>query len=210
MTNKDFTILGYSGHAYVVIEAALNLHLNVVGYCELKETVKNPYNLVYKGDESDTDADIWQSDSAILLGVGNNVIRTKLGIQVLQTALELPEIIHPDANVSTYAKIGEGSFVARGASINPFVKIGRFAIVNTGAIIDHECTIHEGVHIAPGTVLAGNVSVGRNTFIGANAVVKQGVSIGEHCIIGAGSVVLKDIHDHQTYVGNPAMLIDRR
>lgn len=208
MQNKDYIVLGYSGHAYVVIEAAFNLHLSVIGYCNPKEVEYNPFNLVYKGDESDSNADIWRTDYGILLGIGNNNIRTKLGIQVLNSGLSLPAVIHPDANVSAYSKIGYGSFVARGAAINPFATIGRFAVINTSAVIDHECVIHEGVHIAPGAILAGNVTVGRSSFVGANATIKQGVTIGEHCIIGAGSVVLKDVQDHQTYVGNPARLIN--
>lgn len=209
MNHKDYTILGYSGHAYVVIEAALNLKLNLRGYCNPEEVKNNPFKLVYRGDESDSEAPIWRSDDVILLGIGNNDIRAKLGVEVLQRGLLLDEIIHPDANVSKYSSLGVGSFVARGACINPMVRIGRFVIVNTSAVIDHECSIADGVHIAPGAVLAGNVKVGRNTFIGANSVIKQGVSIGEHCIIGAGSVVLKDVQDHQTCVGNPARLIKR-
>lgn len=207
--NRDYIIFGYSGHAFVVIEAAFSLHLSVVGYCSPKEMDKNPFNLHYKGDESDTSSSVWHAKEGILLGIGNNHIRTKLGIQVLQAGLLLPAIAHPDANISTYSKIDKGSFVARGASINPFVKIARFVIINTSAVIDHECIIHEGAHIGPGAVLAGNVVVGRGSFIGANAVIKQGVRIGEHCIIGAGSVVLRDVHDNQTYVGNPARLITK-
>ena len=44
-------ILGYSGHAYVVTEAALNAGLRIVGYADYRQAERNPYNLNYMGYE---------------------------------------------------------------------------------------------------------------------------------------------------------------
>lgn len=47
--------------------------------------------------------------------------------------------------------------------------------------------------------------IGNNVSIYANAVVFGGITIGDNVNIGAGAVVNKDVPDHCTAVGNPAV-----
>ena len=201
-------LLGYSGHGYVVAEAAILTGIELIGYAESKELEQNPYGLAFLGDETKERFD-WEVCNKYILAVGANTIRTKIANRVLEMGGKCLSVIHPDASLAKNVQIGEGSFVARNVSVNPLVQIGDNVILNTSCTIDHECQINANVHIAPGAVLAGNVCVGEGSFIGANSVIREGVKIGKNVVIGAGSVILADVSDDQVVVGNPAKQINR-
>lgn len=199
--NKN-AIVGYSGHAYVILDAARYSDIEVIGYFDMRKKDFNPFGLDYLGYESMVNNDNVQS-LGFILGIGDNTIRHKIYSDLNAHKCHLSGVVHPKAHVSTLATIGKGVFISAGAMINAFAKVGDAVIINTGAVVEHECVVSEGAHIAPGAVLTGGVHVGRRSLVGANAVVKQGVRIGDDVIVGAGAVVLNDVADSQTVVGNP-------
>jgi sugar O-acyltransferase (sialic acid O-acetyltransferase NeuD family) len=200
-------IIGYSGHGFVVVDAALMAGLSLEFYCERFETERNPFKLKYLGFDGDKDFIGWKEDYKFILGVGDNQIRNAIALRALANKKELLNVVHPGALISSHVKMGMGNFISKHAAVNPLASFGDFCILNTGCIVEHECKIGNAVHIAPGAVLAGNVEVGDFSFIGANSVIKQGVKIGSNVIIGAGSVILKDVADHKKIVGNPGRMI---
>lgn len=200
-------IIGYSGHSYVVIDAAEKAGLNVEAYTEKEELTHNPFKLGYFGFENDENFDGWKKGNEFILGIGDNRIRDRV-TELIATKKEiLRSVIHPSANIGSQVEIDAGTFIAAGAMINPLVEIGKSVIINTGAIVEHECQIGNSVHIAPGAVLAGNVKVGDRSFVGANAVIKEGVEIGKNVIIGAGTVVLNNVQSESKVVGNPGKVL---
>jgi sugar O-acyltransferase (sialic acid O-acetyltransferase NeuD family) len=202
---KPVAIVGYSGHAYVIIDIFLNAGRLVTAYCDQEQKSSNPYHLAYLGKESEVINKLKKFD--YFACVGHNGIREKIHTQLSQFLGNPINAIHPSAVISGSVKMGDGVMIAANATINPMAEIGRGVICNTGSSIDHECIIDDFCHIAPNAVLCGNVTIGRSTFIGANSVIKQGISIGNNVTIGAGTVVVKDIPDGATVVGNPAKLI---
>ena len=195
-------IIGYSGHAYVVIDIFLNAGRLVTAYCDSEEKSLNPYHLSYLGKETEIFHKLKRFD--FFACVGHNGIREKIHTFLSKHLGDPINAIHPSAVVSASVKMGEGIMIAANATINPLAEIGKGVICNTSTSIDHECIIGDFTHIAPGAVLCGNVKVGRSSFIGANSVIRQGITIGNNVIIGAGTVVVKDIPDNSTVVGNPA------
>jgi len=206
-SNKEIVLVGYSGHGFVVAEAAICSGLNLKFYCEKKAPSLNPFELSFIGFEGDNNFTGWDNDYEFILGIGDNNLREKTGQLILQKNKNIVSVIHPDARVSKNINMGVGVFIARNGSVNPLAEIKDFAILNTGCIVEHECKIGKAAHIAPGAVLAGNVSIGNRTFVGANSVIKQGIVIGDDVIIGAGSVVLRDVPNNSKIAGNPAKTI---
>jgi sugar O-acyltransferase (sialic acid O-acetyltransferase NeuD family) len=202
---KNVAVIGYSGHAYVAIEALKLSGQSIFGYVQKEKTNLNPYNITYLGSEDDFNVLKTLKGKSFFTAIGNNSIRRKVTEYLLENELELTTAIHPKANLSPMAKIEAGVLICQGSSVNPLALIKKGTIINTGAIIEHECYIDEYVHIAPGATIAGNVSIGANSFIGANSVIKQGLKIGSNVTIGAGSVVIKNIPDNETWFGNPAI-----
>ncbi len=207
MCAKPIILIGYSGHGFVIADAALENQLNIIGYTERAISSSNPFHLKYIGNESDSDFVGWSLEVDFLIGVGDNSIREKIFKLVSSKGKNLHTLIHAFSSVSRYSELGTGVFVNRNVSINAFAKIGNNVVLNTGCIIEHECVIGNSAQIASGAVLAGNVEIGERTFIGANSIIKQGVKIGKDVLVGAGSVVLKDIPSGKRIVGNPTRFI---
>jgi len=204
---KKAVVIGYSGHAYVLIDVLREVGYTVAGYFEREEKSFNPYNLPYLGQEEDPQSLAGFLGKAAFVGIGNNLIRSKVFGTLNANNILTPSVVHPSSVISESVTLGIATLVMPGAIVNSLSKIGKGVICNTSSVVEHECIIADFVHIAPGAVLAGNVSVGENSFIGANAVVKEGVKIGANAIIGAGSVILKDVADGVIIAGNPAKRI---
>lgn len=200
-------IVGYSGHSYVVLDAARESGLNVEAYTESKELSLNPYDLEYLGLETDYNFKGWGKSFEFILGIGDNKIREKITQLIISKNESLLSVIHPSAKLGKLVDVGNGTFIGAGVMVNSFVEIGKSVIINTGAIVEHECQIGNYVHVAPGAVLTGKVEVGDRSFIGANSVIKEGLKIGENVIIGAGTVVLKDVESNCKIAGNPGKVI---
>lgn len=204
---KQAVVIGYSGHAYVVIEVLKAIGYTVSGYFEREKKLANPYNLIYFGQEEDPESLAAFSSKSAFIGIGNNFIRSNVFRTLEGNNIFMPSVVHPSSIISESAILGVATLIMPGVIINALTKIGNGVICNTSSIIEHECTLSDFVHVAPGAVLSGNVSVGENSFIGANTVVKEGVKIGTDVVIGAGSVVLDDVADGVIIAGNPAKKI---
>ena len=203
MLDKKITLVGYSGHAYVIAESAIEVGLDLEYYLNKDRVKYNPFKLRYLGYERNEGFDGWKQYDFIL-GIGNNLLRSNAAELISSRGGKLLKVIHADSSISTNTNFSDGVFISRNVSVNPFVQIGAYSILNTGCIVEHNCLVGESCHIAPGATLCGNVRIGDYSFIGANAVIKEGIKIGDNVIIGAGAVVINDIADNETVVGNPA------
>jgi sugar O-acyltransferase (sialic acid O-acetyltransferase NeuD family) len=201
--NKVF-IIGYSGHAYVVLDSILEQGLSVGGYFAKDYNVADPYKLEFFGDERADEVSQILNKNWVFPCIGDNAIREKVVNFIRRKGFQQLAVIDKTALVSSKATIGLSSYIGKNTVINSLAKIGEGVIINTGAIIEHECVIGDFSHVAPNATLAGTVTLGKNVFFGVGAVAKQGISIGDNCIIGAGSVVISDIPANEVWVGNPA------
>ena len=171
-------ILGYSGHAYVVLDVALSNGMLIEGYFDLEPAQRNPYNIEFCGSERDGELSKIVGGGYVFPAIGSNFIREKVTKYIEVHKLKDILLIDSSARVSKSAIIQNSTLVAPKAVVNSMAKIGKGCILNTGAIVEHECVLYDFVHVAPGAVLAGNVKVGKKAVIGANATVREGGSIG--------------------------------
>ena len=207
MLDINNVVIGYGGHALVVIESYLSNGGRLGYYTDNIEKASNPFNLIYLGSESDIDFKGWQMPVNFILGIGDNRLRENVANLILNQRKNIENVIDSNSIVSKSVSLGHGLFISKGVLVNALSKIGNFVILNTGCIIEHECEIDTAVHIAPGAVLAGNVKIGKRSFIGANSVIKQGVEVGDDVVIGAGSVIINNISSNTKIAGNPGRII---
>ncbi len=207
MLDNRVILIGYSGHAYVVVDIAIENQYKIIGYAEKSMVQNDPFNLVYAGYEKEYNFFENKEDVGFLIGIGDNYIRERIYNLITSKNADIKTLISNTASISQSVKVNKGTFINKNVSINALAIVGSNVILNTACIIEHECEISDSVHIGPGAVLAGNVFVGERSFIGANSVIKQGVKIGKDVIVGAGTVVLYDIPDGKKIVGNPSRFI---
>ena len=100
-------------------------------------------------------------------GTSSTQIRSQIAAKLAAEGFEFPIIRDPSAIVSTSARIGAGTFIAKGVIVNSGAKIGEHAILNSGCIIEHDCEIGAYCHIAPGACLSGQVRFQAQDFTGS-------------------------------------------
>ncbi len=201
---KYLTLVGAGGHGRIAADLAAVLGYGPIEFLDKNwpDMQKNEiWPVIGKPDEAAL-AKIAQSAADVFVSVGDN--RARQQISQILTGAGKPCLIHPSANISPNAKIGDGTIVVAGVAVNCFATIGDGVILNTACTVDHDCRIDDFVHISPGVNLAGNVSVGARSWVGIGAIVKEGIVIGRDVMIGAGAVVVNDVADGSKVVGVPA------
>jgi sugar O-acyltransferase (sialic acid O-acetyltransferase NeuD family) len=208
MYRKKIAVIGYSGHAYVIISSLEKSGSRVLGYFDKEAKAVNPFELAYLGSESDEAGLAVLKEYDYFISIGDNIIRRKVQERLSDLAHSPINVIDPTSSLQSRVELGSGVFIAPNALVNSLSVIGNGVVCNSGSVIEHECFIDDYAFISPGAVVCGNVRIGKNAFIGANATIKQGVKIGDGAIVGAGSVVIGDIEDNMKVVGNPHRIID--
>ncbi len=212
MKNKPKIILiGGGGHCKAVIDVIETENkFKISGIIDLPDKLGQSI-LDYKIIGADNDIpQLAKQFKYFFITVGHiqtPVLRIKLFNLVKKSGGELPVIISPNAHVSKYAKIGEGTIIMHNTIINAGSEIGNNCIINNKALIEHDCRIGNNCHISTNAIINGNCIVGNNCFAGSNSVIKNGITIAQSTIIGIGAVVTKDLTESGVYVGIPAQKI---
>lgn len=201
-------IIGSSGHAKVVIDAAERSELfDVIGLIDrFREPGDNTMGYTILGNEAQIETIMLRHpDVRIFVAIGDNYTRGVISNQINSSFPNslFAVISHPSAVIAPGVELAAGTFVAAGAIVSADAKVGKGVIINTGAQVDHDCSIGDFSSLAPGVILGGNVKVGLYSALGIGSIVLQKKNIGHHAVIGAGSVVTKDVEDFSLGYGNP-------
>ncbi len=200
---KLIAIIGASGHGKIVADLAELLGYQVAFFDDAYPEKSQVEHWPILGD---TQSLIEQKHvyKNVVVAIGDNSNRQQKLEFLGSEGFDFPCLIHPNASISHYAKIGNGSVVLSGAVINAFSSVGEGCIINTAALIEHDCLIGSFCHICPKSTVAGICSFGEEVWFGVGCCTRQFIKIGDRSIIGAGSVVVKDIAFDVTAYGNPA------
>ncbi len=209
---QSIFILGASGHARMVIEAAHSQpHYRVVACLAVEASPGEQLLGVPVYPESEALLKQYARQQRLgFVAIGDNRLRRKLSRRLSDLNICYPTIVSAHAYVSPSAKLNPGVVVMPGAIIGANTAVGTGAIVNTGCSIDHDGIIEEFAHIAPGCRLAGNVTVGAESLLGIGTIVIPQRSIGRAAVTGAGSVIIHHVPDGETWVGCPGAAIRKK
>ncbi len=145
----------------------------------------------------------------VVIAIGDPVARRN-AVRALPESTKYATIIHPNAVISKWVEIGEGSIITAGTILTCNIKIGKHVHLNLHTTVGHDCQIGDFVTTAPAANISGNCTIGHGSYLGTNCALRQGVSLCENVTIGMGAVVVKDITAEGTYVGNPLRLLEKK
>lgn len=202
-------VYGASGHGAVVADTAIAQGLEVVGFVDDRAELRGKGHaggtVVCVGFDEAVEL-CRAGDHAVVVGIGNQVVRRRLSDAFRGAGVELATVVHPTAWVSSRARIEGGTVVFAGAIVQAGATIGRDCILNTACSVDHDCVLADGVHLSPGVHLGGTVIIGERTHVGVGASVRNNLTIGARVVVGVGAAVVADLPDDVVAMGVPARI----
>jgi sugar O-acyltransferase (sialic acid O-acetyltransferase NeuD family) len=147
---------------------------------------------------------------AAVPSVGDAHVRAALLRQTEQLGGRVPTLIHPQASLSRFSRVGKGTVICGESCITPDATIGDGVFVNMSCTLGHDDMIGSFVTFGPGVNVCGSVRVGEYTFLGAGSVLVNGITVGVNVMVCAGAVVAHDVPDNVVVAGNPAVVVKRK
>lgn len=190
---KKLILIGGGGHCKSCIDVIEQQNIySIIGILDKEDKVGQK---VFDYEIIGTDDDIHKYvllgyEFLITLGqIKTSNIRKMLFKKIKSLGGKLATIISPNAYISKYSSIEEGTIIMNGVIINANSKIGKICTINSKALIEHDCIIGDNCHISISAVIAGGVKIESDSFIGANATIVQGINVPSESFIKAGSLV---------------------
>mgnify|MGYP000844833201 CR=1 FL=1 len=198
---KKIIILGAGGALLDIIEI---LELNNLNKFEVYDDNKKSSNkLKIFGNIKSAIKKYKNKDNCFFIFAFGTAKTTKLRkILFLRYKLKpkkLITLIHPNASISRYAKIGRGSIIKSNATILPGAIIGYNVIVSQLCSVSHNVKIGSHSILAPSSSCSGGSKIGNSCFLGTNCTINENISIGQNSVVGLGSKVIKSMKSNNIY-----------
>lgn len=164
---NNLLILGSGQHGHVVKELAELLHIfNKINFLDDNDEIA-----IGKIDEVEK---FKEEYNYCIPAIGNNDFREKLFDRVRSMGYIVPTLIHPSAQISKSALIGEGTIILNNTVINSRSIVENNCIIGLGVIIDHDVVIGKSSHIKPGCIIDSNINIIPKSLFGVGEIVKGG------------------------------------
>jgi sugar O-acyltransferase (sialic acid O-acetyltransferase NeuD family) len=191
-SKPNIILIGAGGHCVSVIDVIEQENkYNILGILDSNNNKDNVLGYpVLGGDE--LISTLINDNNYFLITVGqikSFSVRQNIANNLEINKGKLAIVISPQAYVSKYSSIQDGSIIMNGAIINAKSKIGKHCIINTKSNIEHGAVIGDFCHISTCAVVNGDSVIGKGTFVGSNATVSNGIIIKENSVISAGIFV---------------------
>lgn len=137
-----------------------------------------------------------------VIAIANAVAKKEISSK-LEDIVEWENIIHPEAYISKYAKIGNGNIFQRQSTLNPNVSIGNHCLINGYSGLGHDASLGDFSSVMSQCDITGGVKLGKSVYMGTGSRIVPGVAIGDSVFICAGAVVFKSVGSGRKVLGNP-------
>ena len=209
--NKEIYVLGIGHNSIVYIDMLEQIGYTIKGlyHYNSERTGECYYGYQILGSFDDLYSIGDLSGMNFALSMGDNRIRKAVFENIMSIGGSVPTLIHPKADVSKYAQLGEGVVIHSNAVVHPDVKIGNNSIISCNCSLIHQSILGKHCYIAGHALIGAYTTIGNNVFIGLGAILisDKVKSVGDNAIIGAGAVVSASVGSNVVVAGVPARVI---
>jgi sugar O-acyltransferase (sialic acid O-acetyltransferase NeuD family) len=194
---QPLVLLGAGGHAKVVLDILLRQGIRPLACINPQPLPAHPLFAGIAHYPDDTALHTLDPKAVMLInGVGalpGSNRRFALFDEAKSLGFRFFSVICSSAQISPFARLGEGVQIFSHAIVNVDSQIADNVIINTRALVEHDCQIGKHSVLSPAAVLCGQVQTGQQVYIGAGAVVIQSVRIGDRAMVAAGAMLAHDL-----------------
>lgn len=206
--NNEIYILGVGHNSVVCMELAEDCGYTVKGFYHYDDTRTGEiiYGVTILGSTQELLSKESLSGTNFILSMGSNSIRVEIGEKILEKGGNLPTLIHPQAFVSRFSKLGKGVIIHAGCVVDAGSELGDLCILSYQAMVTHNCVVGKGCFLSTTAQIGAYTNVEDQVFVGQGAIsISQKVkNIGSNSYIGAGAVITKPVEKYATVAGVPA------
>ena len=107
----------------------------------------------------------------LIVAIGNNAVREKMYQSAEAFGYTFPNLIHPTAYISPYAKLGWGCVILNNAIVQNGAVVGNGVLLNPGVELHHDSTVGDYALIYTNSVMRTYANVGNRVRIGSNVTI---------------------------------------
>lgn len=125
----------------------------------------------------------------LVVTIGNNAVRERIYNTAEKIGYAFPNLIHPSAYVSPYAKMGRGCVLLHNAVVQNGSAVGSGVLLNPGVEIHHDCSVDDFALIYTNSVVRTYAKVGKRVRIGSNVTISNEVTVPDDADIKNGTAL---------------------
>lgn len=208
---KELIIVGAGGFGRELLQwskeiNAIEQKWIIKGFIDDNESALDSYDCDYGIIGTIKD---WQpsENEEFVIALGFPAVKKKVIESLVSRGANIVSLIHPDAHIGSFCKIGKGCIIYPETRITVNVSIGDYVTILSQNFIGHDASIGSYTTLFGGCAVNGHVSIGECTLLNNHSSTVPGIKIGSDVNIGAGSFVVSNVKDGRHMFGNPARKI---
>lgn len=202
--DRCVVLFGGGGHARAIGDVLTRLGLGIAAVVAPRHDGRSLGGTRHLRSDAQGGAFAIDRGLAGVLAIGDNRVRLRVALELLERGVWLPPVIAATATVAEDAILGFATVVLEHAHVGPRTLLGVACLVNSHADVEHDCLLGDGTHVGPQATLCGGVTAGSRALFGAASVSVPLVTVGADAVVGAGAVVTRALPPQTTAAGVPA------
>lgn len=209
---KDLIIVGASGFGRELLQWCKDINeieprWNLKGFIDDNPSALDGYECDFKIIGSIKE---WapNENEEFVIALGFPAVKQKVVESLLGRGANIVTLIHPDAHIGGFCKIGKGCIIYPDTRLTVNVTVGDYVTILAQNFIGHDAVIGNYSTLFGGCSVNGHVSIGERTLLNSHASTVPSIKIGNDVNVGAGSFVVSNVRAGRHVFGNPAKKIN--
>jgi len=174
-----------------------DLDMRFKGYLDSSKLLNDKFNSIkYLGDFN---SHSHTNNYVYIIGALDSKKRLEIFSFLEKNKYPLINIIHPNALISSTAKLGKGIVLGPNVFIMSNTIIGNHSVFNYGCSVGHDSCLGVNNIFSSNCNLAGNVQIKNHNFFGISSSIIPNITIGDYNKVQAGTTVNNNLNDRSFY-----------